>query len=164
MISTQQLVLKKSAFCFRLICIVIVVAGFVSDGLSSQATVARQNYLPSIIVSNSFLNQTNASTFHNSCNNIRIAGNTLTAECQRENGRNRTSSIVIRGIRNDNGRLEYLRNSRGASTFQNSCQNIRVRGNSLIARCQKTNGSFVRSTIVIRGIDNDNGRLEYSRN
>lgn len=164
MISTQQVVLKKSTLCFRLICIVIVVASFVSDGLSSHANVARQNYPPSLIESNSFLNaQDNESTFQGSCVNITVAGYTLTAQCQRENGRSRSSSIVIRGIQNDNGRLEYSRNSRRESSFQDSCRNVRIQGNRLTARCQRTNGSFVRSTIVIRGIQNNNGRLEYSR-
>lgn len=164
MISTQQVVLERSAFCFRLICIVIVVTSFVSNGFSSDANMIRQNYLPLIIESNSFLNtQVSDSTFQDSCINIRIDGDRLTAECQRENGRYKTSSITIRGIHNNNGRLSYLRNSRGESTFQNSCQNVRVQSNRLIARCQKTNGSFVKSAIVIRGIHNDNGRLEYFR-
>jgi hypothetical protein len=108
--------------------------------------------------------QTSRSTFQESCTNISVNGNILSAECQRENGRMRRTSIEIRGIHNRDGNLEYLKNSRDASTFQDSCRNVRVdeRGR-LTARCERMDGSFSRTSIMIRGIHNNNGRLEYTR-
>ena len=165
MILVRQSARKTAAFCFRLTCLVIIAAGSVANGLSRETSAAPHNVSSLMIESNSFVRaQVSASTFQDSCTNIRIENDTLTADCQRRNGRYRTSSIRIRGIHNDDGRLTYLRNSRGASTFQDSCRNIRVQGNRLNARCERANGSFVRSSIIIRGVQNDDGRLEYHRN
>ena len=107
--------------------------------------------------------QSRSSTFHETCTNVRVERDILSAECQRENGRVRRSSIEIRGIHNDNGNLEYTRNSRDPSTFQDTCRNIRISGARLSARCERLDGSYSRTSILIRGIHNNNGRLEYTR-
>lgn len=103
----------------------------------------------------------NSASFQESCRNIRVAQTTLSAQCRGENGRWRDSSIEIRGITNMNGNLEYLRDGRGRSTYQNSCSNIRINGARLQARCQRENGSYRQSSINLIGIVNDNGRLRY---
>jgi hypothetical protein len=169
--STPGHVLKKPLFCFRLLCLIAVVASVVSPGLSGQLTVRSDDFVsqndlafaikPGSLENSLFGLQNRSSTFQDSCNNVRVNGDTLTAQCERENGRFRTSSIRIRGIHNNDGRLEYLKNSRGESTFQDSCRNARVEGDRLTARCQRTDGSYERSAIRIRGINNDNGRLVY---
>jgi hypothetical protein len=89
---------------------------------------------------------------------------TLSAQCRSENGRWRDSSVEIRGITNVNGDLEYLREGRGRSTYQDSCNEIRIDGANLRARCQRQNGSYKRTSIELIGIVNDNGRLRYSLN
>ncbi|MCC5627214.1 CVNH domain-containing protein [Nostoc sphaeroides CHAB 2801] len=47
------------------------------------------------------------------------------------------------------------------STYQNSCRNIGVTGATLTANCRRRNGTFNRTSILIRGIDNINGNLRY---
>jgi hypothetical protein len=46
-----------------------------------------------------------------------------------------------------------------ASTYQDSCDNLSISGNSLVAYCRTKSGDFVQSSIVLRGIDNVNGVL-----
>ncbi|HEX8289516.1 MAG TPA: CVNH domain-containing protein [Pyrinomonadaceae bacterium] len=106
----------------------------------------------------------NPASFQDSCRNIRVNMTTLTAQCRDENGRWQASSIEIRGIRNVNGNLEYLREGRRRSTYQDSCTEIRINGSNLRARCQRENGSYKPTSIELIGIVNDNGRLRYSSN
>lgn len=106
----------------------------------------------------------NPANFQDSCRNIRVNMTTLSAQCRSENGRWRDSSVEIRGITNVNGDLEYLREGRRRSTYQDSCTEIRIDGSNLRARCQRQNGSYKRTSIELIGIVNDNGRLRYSLN
>ena len=106
----------------------------------------------------------NPASFQDSCRNIRVDVTTLSAQCRSENGRWRDSSVEIRGITNVNGDLEYLREGRRRSTYQDSCTEIRIDGANLRARCQRQNGSYKRTSIELIGIVNDNGRLRYSSN
>lgn len=103
----------------------------------------------------------NGATFQDSCRNIRVSTTTLSAQCRDENRRWRNSSVQIRGITNVNGNLEYLRDGRGRSSYQETCTNIRIDGATLTARCQREDGSSNRTSIVLRGIINDDGRLRY---
>ncbi|AUB37284.1 Chaperone protein DnaK [Nostoc flagelliforme CCNUN1] len=48
------------------------------------------------------------SNFHKSCNNIKIEGSILSADCRKIDGTNAHSSIELKGILNDNGHLRYL--------------------------------------------------------
>jgi hypothetical protein len=108
---------------------------------------------------------TSPSTFQQSCRNFRLAGATLTAECLRINRTYNTTAILIRGIYNNNGILTYTSNPTAASSYQSSCENIKLSfGNdSLEARCRESDGDYQNSKIKIRGISNSNGNLTYSR-
>jgi hypothetical protein len=97
-------------------------------------------------------------SFQSSCTNISVVGATLTATCRRVNGTLNQTSIVLRGIANINGRLTQ---TGGSSTFQSSCQNVRVIGSTLTATCREQNGSFFNSSILIPGIVNNNGVLQF---
>jgi murein DD-endopeptidase MepM/ murein hydrolase activator NlpD len=49
----------------------------------------------------------NPSTYQNSCNNISVAGATLSANCRKINGSYKSTSILIPGIQNIDGTLSY---------------------------------------------------------
>ncbi|AVH74012.1 CVNH domain-containing protein [Nostoc sp. 'Lobaria pulmonaria (5183) cyanobiont'] len=48
------------------------------------------------------------------------------------------------------------------SNYQKSCNNISVFGNVLSANCSRTNGSFNKTSIVLRGIENINGTFKVT--
>lgn len=100
------------------------------------------------------------SSYQNSCTNISIAGATLVATCRRINGTYNRSSIVLRGIDNIDGNLQFSGLGHLA-TFQESCTNIRVAGATLTATCRRINGSYANSAILIPGLSNINGVLQY---
>ncbi|WP_166482712.1 CVNH domain-containing protein [Scytonema sp. UIC 10036] len=102
------------------------------------------------------------STYQDSCQSISVAGTTLIACCRTMNGTYNDTSIVIRGIYNDNGALRYASDPTTNSTYQDSCENISITGATLTARCRTINGTYNDTSIVIRGIHNDNGVLRYS--
>jgi hypothetical protein len=56
-----------------------------------------------------------------------------------------------------------------SGSYQQSCQNVRVRGDQLTARCTNSQGTWVRSSIAINScrngdIVNSNGQLACNRN
>ena len=101
------------------------------------------------------------SNFQNSCNNISISGNILSATCNSLNGQGRQTSIVLNGIENINGKLR-ITDVTQPSNFQDSCTNISIDGNELSAICAKINGQRRQTSIVLNGIENINGILEYT--
>ena len=102
------------------------------------------------------------STFQNSCRNIGVIGNTLSARCLRANLTPNDTSILIRGIDNINGVLT-VGNLNNPGTYQNSCSNIRIYGITLVARCRRINGTFNLTSVLVPGINNINGNLSYQR-
>lgn len=100
------------------------------------------------------------STFQHSCKNISITGDTLSARCRRANRTFDNTSILIRGIENNNGKLIFT-NLNNRSSFQSSCKRISVSGDRLSAGCRRANGSFRDTSINIPGIKNNNGNLTY---
>ncbi|GAA6614237.1 CVNH domain-containing protein [Scytonema sp. NUACC26] len=102
------------------------------------------------------------SNYTNSCSNIRIFGDTLSATCRRVDGSYTRTAIKVRGIENVNGNLSYISNPNASSTYQNSCTRIYVSGDTLSATCRRVNGSYNRTAIEIPGISNINGVLSYS--
>ncbi|MDF5720280.1 MAG: CVNH domain-containing protein [Rhizonema sp. PD37] len=102
------------------------------------------------------------SSFQSSCRNISISGDTLSASCRRVNGTfNNKASIRIRGIKNNNGNLMFI-GLNNASSFQSSCRNISITGDTLSASCRRVNGTFSNSaSILLRDIKNNNGNLTY---
>ncbi|NMG09192.1 CVNH domain-containing protein [Brasilonema sp. UFV-L1] len=120
--------------------------------------------MATIPINPAFAAPTDPSSYQNSCRNIDVSGATLTAQCRRTDGTfNNNTSILIRGIYNDNGVLRYTSNATAASSYAASCRNIGVSGATLTAECRRTDGTFNNNTsILIRGIYNDNGVLRYS--
>jgi len=49
-----------------------------------------------------------------------------------------------------------------ASSFQNSCTDTHVRGSLLEARCRRIDGSWSRTAIEIPGVENIDGRLQFT--
>lgn len=107
-----------------------------------------------------------ASTFQNTCSNIEFAYQgsdaALTATCLRANGTPNASSLLIKGIGNNNGQLVK---TSGASTFQQSCGNIQILVSgpnvTLSALCRTTSGASNATSIALDGISNNNGSLTY---
>lgn len=108
-----------------------------------------------------------ASSFQNTCSNIEFVymNNTATlkAVCLKRDGTANPTSLAIKGISNNNGKLVM---GGGASSFQKSCGNIRVKAKDtknviLKAFCRTTSGSSNKSKISLDGISNNNGSLTY---
>jgi len=100
------------------------------------------------------------SSFQMSCSNLGVSGSTLFALCQRIDGSFNQSSIAILGIENINGQLR-LTSWPQPSSYQKSCSNIGVSGSTLFAECRRIDGSSNRTSILIPGIANINGVLQY---
>jgi CVNH domain len=131
--------------------------------LSSLITIITCGAMITAISNNAVANSTSDSSYLDSCQNIQVSRATLSARCTRRNGGSKVTSIPIRGIENRNGNLTYSSSSTDASNYQDSCQNIRINGTTLSARCTRKNGGSKRTSISIRGIKNQNGNLTYSR-
>jgi CVNH domain len=105
-----------------------------------------------------------ASSFQLTCSNITFAYSrdepAIDAMCLRENGTPNQTSLILKGIGNNNGNLTQ---SSGGSTFQQSCGNILIEvdipGATLVAFCREVNGSFKRTTLPLNNISNNNGLL-----
>ncbi|KAF3883840.1 MULTISPECIES: mannose-binding lectin [Nostocales] len=102
------------------------------------------------------------SSYQESCENMSVAGDILTAYCRRMDGTYNHTSILIRGICNDNGVLRYDSDPTTNSSYQESCENITIAGDILTAYCRRMDGTYNYTSIAIRGISNDNGVLRYS--
>jgi hypothetical protein len=100
------------------------------------------------------------STYAASCRHIGVAGKTLLADCRRLDGSFKKTDLPIAGIENRNGALRYTSMYR-ASTFQDSCEEIKVAGKILSAKCRRVDGGFGKSSIAIPGIENADGDLRY---
>lgn len=106
------------------------------------------------------------SSFQNTCSNFQFSylGNDagITATCLTSNGDANQTSIVIRGISNQNG---ILTQDGAPSSFQKSCGNIGLwsdlRSVTLTANCRAPNGEFIETSIEIDGISNQDGVLSY---
>ncbi|HEY6348568.1 MAG TPA: CVNH domain-containing protein [Candidatus Angelobacter sp.] len=121
------------------------------------------------------------------CRNIGMTGNRLDAECQRRNGGWRRSSIndvdqCSGPITNDNGNLVCPQGGPGngngdrdnsrdripPGTYTQTCRNIRVEGDRLLAECQGRDGDWRQTALddfrrCTAAPANDNGRLVCPR-
>ncbi|MEH2006031.1 CVNH domain-containing protein [Nostoc sp.] len=109
-----------------------------------------------------FAGPSSGSSYQNSCRNIGVSRDILTASCRRKNGTYNPTSIPIRGIDNIDGTLKYGSSPTARSSYQNSCRAIGVSGAILLASCRRINGTYNPTSIPIRGIDNIDGTLKYS--
>jgi hypothetical protein len=131
--------------------------------LSSLIPIITCGVMLTAIPDRAVANSRSDSNYQNSCWNTQVDGATLSARCRRINGGSIRTSILIRGIENQNGNLTYFSSSKSASNYSDSCWNTQVNGATLSARCYRINGSSMRTSIPIRGIENRNGNLTYSR-
>jgi hypothetical protein len=111
-------------------------------------------------VSPSPANAQTPSNYQSSCNRISISGATLLATCRRVDGSFNRTSVVLQGIENVDGQLQFTQPGQPAS-YPESCQHIRIIGSTLTATCRLTDGSYQRSSINVPGISNVDGNLQY---
>ena len=107
-----------------------------------------------------------ANTFQNSCSNVEFAyangtQATLKAVCLQADGRAVPASLELKGISNENGKLTH--SSGDASSFQQSCGSIQILVDgpdvTLAAICRNNRGEGIETSLPLRNIGNDNGRL-----
>ncbi len=84
----------------------------------------------------------------------------MQASCRKVGGGYRRSSLTLQGITNLGGNLEYKAGQ--GSTFQRSCNKIRISKDILLANCRTRNGKVRRSTLRLNNIHNRNGYLSNS--
>src|ERR1700733_14907780 len=95
------------------------------------------------------------STYPSSCHHIGMSGATLVAVCRRVDGSFNQTSIVLQGIENIDGQLQFTQPGQPAS-FQDSCRHIRIVGSTLVATCRRAGGRYQRTSIAVPGIANVN--------
>ena len=100
------------------------------------------------------------SSFQDSCRHIRVERATLSADCRRIDGNFNQTAIEIRGIENINGNLQFSSMVK-PSSYQLTCRHIRAAGSTLTALCRRIEGTFNESSILIPGVANINGNLQY---
>ncbi|MBD2361991.1 hypothetical protein H6G36_12480 [Anabaena minutissima FACHB-250] len=105
--------------------------------------------------------ESQVSSYQQTCNNIGISGNLLSANCRKINGTFNRTSITLQGIENIDGTLRVT-NPNQVSNYQQSCDRISVRGNVLQAVCRTRDGRLNRTSITLKGIENINGVLKYT--
>lgn len=76
-----------------------------SSGLITLAACSAM--LATIPIDTALAGPSSPSSYQSSCRNISVAGATLTASCRRRNGTYNPTSILIRGIYNNDGNLRY---------------------------------------------------------
>lgn len=103
------------------------------------------------------------SSYQDSCDNIAISGNVLSADCRKKDGQFVQSSIVLRGIENADGVL-MATSSDQPSSYQDSCDDISISGNTLSAICKTKAGMQNQTTLTLDGIQNTDGVLTYTGN
>ena len=102
------------------------------------------------------------SNYHLNCTNISIEGNVISAICQRRDGSWKQTSITLKGIENNDGILEVT-DPEQASNFLLNSMNIAIHEDVLSATCRRNDGLWNESSIVLNGIENIDGNLEYIR-
>lgn len=106
-----------------------------------------------------------ANTFQNSCSNVEFAyvngkDAAMKAVCLQSDGRAVPSTLILQGISNQDGKLTQ---GSGASSFQQSCGSIQILVDgpdvTLSAICRNSRGEALETSLPLRNISNDNGRL-----
>ncbi|BAY90358.1 MULTISPECIES: CVNH domain-containing protein [unclassified Tolypothrix] len=101
------------------------------------------------------------SSYQYTCENISIDGDVISATCQRRDGSWNETSLSLRGIENIDGILEVT-DPYARSSFQLSAMNISIDGDVLSATCRRMDGLWNESSLVLDGIENIDGNLEYT--
>ncbi|MEM7008569.1 MAG: CVNH domain-containing protein [Thermodesulfobacteriota bacterium] len=110
-------------------------------------------------------------SYQNSCRNMDVRGNILQAQCQRQDGSWRYTSIdyedCYSDITNQNGRLQcgqrHHHNMVPRGSYKQTCRDIGMNGEILSAQCEKENGNWRWSSLNVEDcygpVQNQNGRL-----
>lgn len=131
-------------------------------------------------------------SYRQTCQNIRLDGNTLKARCQKIDGGWRNTSLDYRGcggqVINDNGNLRcgqggnygggrppYAGGGHGygygglpPGDYKRTCENMRMEGNKLIGYCRKVDGGWRNTSLnnvnqCKTQIVNDDGNLRCQK-
>ncbi|MEH2335255.1 LamG-like jellyroll fold domain-containing protein [Nostoc sp.] len=136
-----------------------------SESLPSQPATAPPNVAPSpaaltqpsdTAIAPAVIN----SNYQETCTDISILGDVLSATCRKRDDSLNNTSIVLKGIENIDGQLTIIDPNK-PSNYQGSCSDISVQGNLLSATCRKGDGSLNKTSIVLDGIENIDGNLIY---
>jgi hypothetical protein len=106
------------------------------------------------------------STFQKTCTGIRYTTSkgkpAVTAHCRAIDQRNLTTTLVLAGISNIDGKLTQ---GLGDSSFHLSCENISIGADgdsvTLSAVCRRIDGTKMPTSLPLQAIENKNGRLSY---
>jgi hypothetical protein len=106
------------------------------------------------------------SSFQKTCSDIHFASMgdeaALEATCLRVDGAPHHSTLMLKGISNQNG---VLTPGHGHSTFQQTCRDVEILVNNsevaLSAHCATVDGRFVRSMLPLDDISNQDGQLTW---
>ncbi len=102
-----------------------------------------------------------SSSYQQSCTEISVNGNVLSAICKKHDGSLNKTSIVLMGIENINGELKVT-DPKNPSSFHQSSTEISINGDVLSATCKKHDGLPNKTSIVLNGIENIDGSLKYT--
>ena len=102
-----------------------------------------------------------SSSYQQSCTEISVNGNILSATCEKRDKSPNQTSIVLMGIENIDGELKVTAPNKPCS-FEQSSTEISIKGDVLSATCKKRDGSPNKSSIVLNGIENIDGELKYT--
>jgi len=103
-------------------------------------------------------------TYRETCRDVRMQGDILRARCQNTESRWRDTSLddvyrCVGDISNIDGRLTCNRSlSRPGGDYTATCRDIRMRFNSLYARCQSRDGYWVET--ILEGFSHCTGPVE----
>jgi hypothetical protein len=100
--------------------------------------------------------------YQETCSNITISGNVLSASCKTRANKSKSTSLTLQGIQNINGRLMFSGSHWKISDYQLSCNSIRIRGYIINANCKTNDAKFNSTSITLYGIENNNGNLKYT--
>ncbi|MEQ9618589.1 MAG: CVNH domain-containing protein [Deltaproteobacteria bacterium] len=111
-------------------------------------------------------------SYQETCRGIQVVGSNLIAQCKNIAGDWKNSTLVYAtcegDIRNDNGQLKCKQKIKPAKalpagSYKRTCQNMRIDGDYLRAKCEKKNGVWNNTKIKYKkcsgDIWNDNGEL-----
>ncbi len=109
-----------------------------------------------------------------SCRDLRIDGDKLKAECQKNNGSWTRTSMNYKNCKGDianiNGRLACDTQNTAKlpkGSYKNTCKDFYMKGDILEAKCKDSKGKYKHSSIKYKycskGIWNDNGKLRCNK-
>ncbi|WP_254173513.1 CVNH domain-containing protein [Planktothrix pseudagardhii] len=102
-----------------------------------------------------------SSSYQLTCEDIDIYGSVLEATCRRRDQSLNQTDLLLKGIENIDGTLKVTSSWRPAN-FDQSCDDISIRGDVISARCRTRAGYYVSTSLRLTGIENIDGELQYT--